>query len=138
MKTAIIITTLVSTLTLASATRAGDDAVTQSLRGATPVAEQGAPEAAAQYPKKGKSIERTMAHQPPLVPHKASYPINLKRNGCVSCHSPAKAKRMKTTAIDPSHYLDDGKLDNRFYNCNQCHVPQASNREPDVGNSYRN
>jgi len=84
-----------------------------------------AADAAATYPKRGKSIERTFVHQPPMIPHKAGYPITLKKNGCMSCHSPAKAKRMKATQIDPSHLLADAKLNNQYYNCTQCHTPQA-------------
>ncbi|TKB50705.1 nitrate reductase cytochrome c-type subunit [Ferrimonas aestuarii] len=110
----------------------------ESLRGANPAADNNSAEAIATYPKKGKAMERSMLHQPPLIPHKASYPITLKKNGCVTCHAPKKAKRMKTTAIHESHYESEGKLDNIYYNCNQCHVPQASNAEPLVGNNYSN
>ena len=88
------------------------------------------------YPKRGKSIERTFVHQPPMIPHKAEYPITLKKNGCLSCHSPAKAKRMKATQIDPSHLLADAKLNNEYYNCTQCHTPQAENKTQLVENDF--
>ncbi|WOT05610.1 nitrate reductase cytochrome c-type subunit [Shewanella youngdeokensis] len=90
------------------------------------------------YPKRGNSMERTFVHQPPMIPHKANYPITLKRNGCVSCHSPAKAKRMKATEIDASHLLPGDKLDNKYYNCTQCHTPQAENKQELVGNDFSN
>ena len=88
------------------------------------------------YPKRGKSIDRTFVHQPPMIPHKADYPITLKRNGCVSCHSPAKAKRMKATEIDASHMLASGKLNNEYYNCTQCHTPQAENKSELIENDF--
>ncbi|MCL1057437.1 nitrate reductase cytochrome c-type subunit [Shewanella gelidimarina] len=93
---------------------------------------------AATYPKRGKSIERTFVHQPPMIPHKAGYPITLKKNGCMSCHSPAKAKRMKATQIDPSHLLADAKLNDHYYNCTQCHTPQAENKTELVENTFSN
>ncbi|MCE9679294.1 nitrate reductase cytochrome c-type subunit [Shewanella sp. AS1] len=88
------------------------------------------------YPSKGQSIERTFAHQPPLIPHKADYPITLKKNGCMSCHSSDKAKRMKATPIFSKHLKADNSLDDHFYNCNQCHVPQADNKTELVGNEF--
>ncbi|MEZ9819963.1 nitrate reductase cytochrome c-type subunit [Shewanella sp. 10N.286.45.A1] len=97
-----------------------------------------AADAAPVYPKRGKSIERTFVHQPPMIPHKAEYPITLKKNGCMSCHSPAKAKRMKATQIDPSHLLADAKLNNEYYNCTQCHTPQAENKTELVENGFSN
>ncbi|QQX80903.1 nitrate reductase cytochrome c-type subunit [Shewanella sp. KX20019] len=95
-----------------------------------------AADAAPIYPKRGKSIERTFVHQPPMIPHKAGYPITLKKNGCMSCHSPAKAKRMKATQIDPSHLLADAKLNKQYYNCTQCHTPQAENKTELVDNYF--
>ncbi len=97
-----------------------------------------AADAAPIYPKRGKSIERTFVHQPPMIPHKAQYPITLKKNGCMSCHSPAKAKRMKATQVDPSHLLADAKLNNEYYNCTQCHTPQAENKTELVENDFSN
>lgn len=93
----------------------------------------------AQYPQKGHTIARNFAEQPPLIPHKANYPITLKRNTCLSCHAWGKAERMHTTPIPKSHVVDDkGTLNGHNYSCNQCHVPQASNKQAIVGNSYSN
>ncbi|MCG9695625.1 nitrate reductase cytochrome c-type subunit [Shewanella sp. Isolate11] len=88
------------------------------------------------YPSRGKAIERDFVHQPPLIPHKADYPITLKKNGCMTCHAPAKAQRMKATEIHDSHLLADTKLNDHYYNCNQCHVPQADNKTQLVDNSF--
>ncbi|NKF49293.1 nitrate reductase cytochrome c-type subunit; periplasmic nitrate reductase electron transfer subunit [Shewanella sp. WXL01] len=87
------------------------------------------------YPKRGKSIERTFVHQPPLIPHKDSYELSTKKNGCISCHSPAKAKRMKTTAVHESH-LTNGELNGMYYFCDQCHVAQAENKQKIVDNTF--
>ncbi|WP_417763472.1 nitrate reductase cytochrome c-type subunit [Shewanella sp.] len=89
------------------------------------------------YPQKGHALARNYAQQPPLIPHKADYPITLKRNTCLSCHAWGKAERMHATAIPKSHVIDDnGTLNGRNYSCNQCHVPQASNKQAIVGNSF--
>ncbi|MDB2387268.1 nitrate reductase cytochrome c-type subunit [Shewanella sp.] len=90
------------------------------------------------YPKRGKAIARTFVHQPPMIPHKVQYPITLKKNGCMSCHSPAKAKRMKATQVDASHLLADAKLNNAYYNCTQCHTPQAQNKTQLIENRFSN
>lgn len=88
------------------------------------------------YPVKGKAIERTFIHQPPLIPHKDSYSITTKKNGCLSCHSTEKAAKMKATAVDKSHLDSDGKFNNEYYFCVQCHVAQADNKDAIVGNSH--
>ncbi|MBY5922660.1 nitrate reductase cytochrome c-type subunit [Ferrimonas balearica] len=98
----------------------------QSLRGATPVSDSASPPPMAQYPAKGAALPRTLEHQPPLIPHKASYPITLERNGCTGCHDPQRAAKMKATPTDPSHLDGQGKLKNEYYFCKQCHVPQQS------------
>ncbi|MCG9738067.1 nitrate reductase cytochrome c-type subunit [Shewanella insulae] len=90
------------------------------------------------YPKKGQSIERGFVHQPPLIPHKADYKISIKKNGCMTCHSPKKAKRMKATEIHSSHILADNKLNYEYFNCTQCHVPQAENKQKLVENNFSN
>lgn len=89
------------------------------------------------YPARGKSIERTFVHQPPIIPHKATYAISADKNGCLSCHSWDKAKRMKATPVDKSHVLDDkGTVQGMYYFCDQCHVPQAENKQQLVENTF--
>ncbi|MBY6187417.1 nitrate reductase cytochrome c-type subunit [Marinobacter hydrocarbonoclasticus] len=98
----------------------------QSLRGATPVSDSAAPPPMAQYPGKGKALPRELAYQPPLIPHKPTYPITLKRNGCTGCHEPSRAAKMKATPTHPSHFDAAGELDDGYYFCKQCHVPQQT------------
>ncbi|WP_028115807.1 nitrate reductase cytochrome c-type subunit [Ferrimonas senticii] len=110
----------------------------QGLRQGTPVAATQVQGEKPVYPKKGEILTRNWDGQPPLIPHAADKPMNLKRNGCLMCHKPAKpgAKPAKATATHASHFLDGGKkLNNQFYNCTQCHVPQ-SQIVPEVANSY--
>ncbi|MBY5993280.1 nitrate reductase cytochrome c-type subunit [Ferrimonas balearica] len=92
----------------------------QSLRGEVPVAATAPVAAVAQYPSKGTSVAVTSVGQPPVIPHSADYPINLDKNGCISCHRGGKRKMAE------SHF-DDGKVDGKYYQCKACHVPQAEN-----------
>ncbi|WP_169307075.1 nitrate reductase cytochrome c-type subunit [Ferrimonas sediminicola] len=73
----------------------------------------------ANYPKK-QVVEAVFAGQPPLIPHKATYPITLKRNGCMSCHKPNKQTL-------PVSHTDNGKVKGQLYQCRACHLPQADN-----------
>ncbi|GIU06713.1 MULTISPECIES: nitrate reductase cytochrome c-type subunit [Shewanella] len=138
MKKVLTLAALVMALSACSGQQANTQAepVNISSLGKSEITDIRAADPAPLYPKRGKSIERTFVHQPPMIPHKADYPITLKRNGCISCHSPAKAKRMKATAVDPSHMLADGKLNNEYYNCTQCHTPQAENKQELVENDF--
>ncbi|MCL1142230.1 nitrate reductase cytochrome c-type subunit [Shewanella gaetbuli] len=88
------------------------------------------------YPSKGAAIERTFVHQPPLVPHKDSYKISAKKNGCLTCHSTEKAARMKATPVDKSHLDASGEFNNEYYFCVQCHVAQADNKDAIVDNTH--
>lgn len=90
------------------------------------------------YPKKGEPIARSFAQQPPLIPHKADYQITIKKNGCMTCHSPDKAVRMKATPIHDSHMQADSQLNNEYFNCTTCHVPQAENKQKLVENNFSN
>ncbi|MDF0533959.1 nitrate reductase cytochrome c-type subunit [Shewanella sp. A32] len=108
-----------------------------SLGGQTPVTKAVAVADEAQYPSHGTAIPRNFAEQPPLIPHKADYPITLKHNSCLGCHSWDRAAKMKATPVAKSHVLDDkGTLKGQNYFCTQCHVPQADNKHPLVGNSF--
>ena len=106
-----------------------------SLAGNVAISETAPAPEMASYPKRGDSIARTFAEQPPLIPHKADYAINLKTNRCLTCHAPTKAKRMKATSIPTSHLGDlKGDINGKYYSCTQCHTPQASNTQAHVGN----
>ncbi|ARD21058.1 MULTISPECIES: nitrate reductase cytochrome c-type subunit [Shewanella] len=107
---------------------AGDVAITDTLPA----------EAKATYPSRGTALERDFVHMPPLIPHKDSYKLTTKKNGCLTCHSTEKAARMKATPVHESHLSADGKFDDKYYFCVQCHVAQADNKEALVGNTHTN
>lgn len=91
------------------------------------------------YPSRGTALERSFTDQPPLIPHKDDYKITLDKNGCLTCHSWDKAKRMKATPVAKSHVIDDkGTLNGQNYFCTQCHVAQAENKMPLVENKFSN
>ncbi|WP_028115804.1 nitrate reductase cytochrome c-type subunit [Ferrimonas senticii] len=89
------------------------------------------------YPKKAATAARNWDGQPPVIPHDYKRPITTKRNSCTSCHkAPVAGKTAKITATHASHYEANGKLNNLFYNCTACHVAQADNVKPAIGNLF--
>lgn len=89
------------------------------------------------FPTRGTALERSFSDQPPLIPHKDDYKITLDKNGCLSCHSWDKAKRMKATPVAKSHVINDqGTVNGQNYFCTQCHVAQAENKSPLVENQF--
>ncbi|MCS6154769.1 nitrate reductase cytochrome c-type subunit [Shewanella baltica] len=109
----------------------------QSLAGNMAITDIRPADAMAIYPNRGTAIERSFSEQPPLIPHKDDYKITLDKNGCLSCHSWDKAKRMKATPVAKSHVIDDkGTVNGHNYFCTQCHVAQAENKQPLVENQF--
>jgi cytochrome c-type protein NapB len=135
MKTLLSVATLVLGLTAFGGQAETASVEVKSLRQAE-VSTTLSADAVPTYPSKGKAIERTFIHQPPLIPHKDSYSITTKKNGCLTCHSTEKATKMKATAVDKSHLEADGKFNNEYYFCVQCHVAQADNKDAIVGNNH--
>ena len=104
-------------------------------------------------PATSTRIERAFENAPPMIPHmvKGFLPIRAKNNICITCHMPAMAVALKSTAIPKSHLssfrpelveengkfrvdakegeviITDlaGKLNPARFNCTQCHAPQA-------------
>ncbi|MCS6242043.1 nitrate reductase cytochrome c-type subunit NapB [Shewanella baltica] len=109
----------------------------QSLAGNMAITDIRPADAMAIYPNRGTAIERSFSEQPPLIPHKDDYKITLDKNGCLSCHSWDKAKRMKATPVAKSHVIDDkGTVNGHNYFCTQCHVAQAENKQALVENQF--
>lgn len=87
-------------------------------------------------------IERSYKLQPPMVPHEVDkYEINLKINGCMTCHSEKTYEKEQAPKVGDSHYeTRDGKLmqtiSSRRYFCHQCHAPQLS-AKPLVQNNFQ-
>ncbi len=59
-------------------------------------------------PGSAQRIERSYVNAPPLIPHSVDglLPITIKRNACLGCHMPDKAKAVGATPIPPSHFMD--------------------------------
>ncbi len=102
-------------------------------------------------PGKANAIDRSFENAPPLIPHSTAgfFPIKIKNNICLSCHMPDKAKETGAKELPETHFMDwrpkpeetDGvysiapndsvnverfdKLNNSYFNCSQCHVPQT-------------
>ena len=100
-------------------------------------------------PGDGENIDRSFENAPPLIPHTTNgfLPIKIDNNICVTCHLPDKAEESGAVPISKTHFanwrpqpeLVDGvytvsdelinekvdQLNNQYFNCSQCHVPQA-------------
>ena len=113
----------------------------QSLRGPTPIQEEGTPPALTKYPKERMKPALQYVGQPPLIPHSVrGYEINVNANKCLSCHSWENARKMRATPISPTHFVDrKGKVladvaPGRYF-CFQCHTVQ-SNAKPLIQNIF--
>lgn len=96
-------------------------------------------------PGKSKPLGRAFENSPPLVPHDLSgmLPIAETNNACLNCHMPEPATAMGATAMPKSHFFDidtgkdlKGALDNKRFDCMQCHVPQVNIPEP-IKNTFK-
>lgn len=101
-----------------------------------------------------EKLDRSFENAPPLIPHMTIgfFPIKRDNNICLTCHMPDKAEAVKAVPIPKSHFTShrpevlksggkyyvnakDGEvvtkdlgttLNSAFFNCSQCHVPQAN------------
>lgn len=102
-------------------------------------------------PGTAETFNRSFENAPPLIPHTVEgfLPIKIDNNICMSCHMPDKVEETKAVAIPKMHFTNlrpspkelDGKyylpqedtlvrevkeeLNMAYFNCSQCHVPQA-------------
>ncbi|HIJ21675.1 MAG: nitrate reductase cytochrome c-type subunit; periplasmic nitrate reductase electron transfer subunit [Gammaproteobacteria bacterium] len=99
-----------------------------SLRGGVDIAQLSLVPSRKNRFKDADPFERTWKEQPPVMPHK-DYPVSIKDNKCMDCHSDENYEEEEATQIGRSHFVDraGNKLENlsgnRFF-CNQCHTPQ--------------
>ena len=103
-------------------------------------------------PAAGNTIERAFENAPPMIPHTTAgfFPIKMDNNICLSCHMPDKVKESGAREISKTHFQswrpglkeENGKysnhdnsevfiekmdeLNNAYFHCSQCHVPQAN------------
>ncbi len=59
-------------------------------------------------PGSAPRIARSYVNAPPLIPHSVEglLPITIKRNACLDCHMPDKAKAVGATPIPESHFVN--------------------------------
>ncbi|BCE00079.1 nitrate reductase cytochrome c-type subunit [Marinicellulosiphila megalodicopiae] len=122
---------LLSAVFLFSSWLIASDIEIASLRGDTPLAENGEPPRLANTVNDDERQTRAYPQLPPLVAHKIeNYQIDLRANKCLSCH--ARQRTSETGAPMPgvSHYQNrDGEyladISPARYFCTQCHVPQT-------------
>ncbi len=104
-------------------------------------------------PGKSEKFDRAFENAPPMIPHGTVgfFPITIKQNICLTCHLPALAVATGSVALPETHFTNlrpeivqkgnlyhlydlnnkveqsdrSGTLVNAYFNCNQCHVPQA-------------
>lgn len=121
------------------------------------------PEYAATAAGQSEKIDRAFENAPPMIPHMTDgfFPITKDNNICLTCHMPDKAEAVKAVPLPKTHFTDlrpamvkdgnlyrvDGeegivveedlgdKLNSAYFNCNQCHVPQA-NVTVDIKNRF--
>ncbi|MCD0501420.1 nitrate reductase cytochrome c-type subunit [Bordetella petrii] len=90
----------------------------------------------------GATLPRDFVQQPPLVPHASSnYPVTLKFNKCLDCHSWGRAQATQSPKISITHFRDaQGRelstVSPGRYFCMQCHVTQ-SDAKPLVENIFQ-
>lgn len=105
-------------------------------------------------PGQSTKFDRAFENAPPMIPHSVEgfFPIRKEQNICLTCHLPALAIVTGAVALPETHFTnlrpeitqkDDlyhlydinnkvhksersGQLVNAYFNCNQCHVPQAN------------
>jgi cytochrome c-type protein NapB len=96
-------------------------------------------------PGKSKKFQRAFENSPPLIPHDLTgmLPIAETNNMCLGCHMPDAAESMGATPVPKSHLVDfdtgedlHGKLDNKRFNCMECHVPQVKLPGP-IKNTFK-
>lgn len=99
-----------------------------------------------------ETYQRSFENAPPLIPHRIGgfFPIKADDNLCLRCHMPDKAPEFKATPLPETHFtsyrpvvveedgiyrvdamegevveIDLNHFNGAFFNCSQCHVPQA-------------
>ncbi len=130
---------IIALTTAAAATWAAEPIAT--LRGPTPLVEQGAAPAMAKVSNEDLRRSRNYPEQPPTIPHHIrGYQIELNANKCLSCHSRRATADSNALMLSITHFMNrDGQflasVSPRRYFCTQCHVTQQD-LKPLVGNDF--
>ncbi len=127
-------------LTTAAATAWAAEPIA-TLRGPTPLVEQGAAPAMAKVSNEDLRRLRNYPEQPPTIPHHIrGYQIDMNANKCMSCHSRRATADSNAPMVSITHFMNrDGQflasVSPRRYFCTLCHVTQQVTRPP-VGNAF--
>ncbi len=130
---------IIALTTAAAAAGAAEPIAT--LRGPTPLVEQGVAPAMAKVSNEDLRRSRNYPEQPPTIPHHISgYQIDMNANKCMSCHSRRATADSNAPMVSITHFMNrDGQflasVSPRRYFCTQCHVTQQVTR-PLVGNDF--
>ena len=130
---------IITLTTAAAAAWAAEPIAT--LRGPTPLVEQGTAPTMPKVSNEDLRRLRNYPEQPPTIPHHIrGYQIDLNANKCLSCHSRRATVDSKAPMVSITHFMNrDGQflasVSPRRYFCTQCHVTQQVTR-PLVGNDF--
>ena len=110
--------------------KAATDALSDPLRGSTPILDEAQPPPLQN--QENKDVRRVRSHpmQPPTIPHRIDgYQLDKAVNRCLFCHARARIEETKAIPLSVTHYMDRdgtvrGDISPRRYFCTQCHVPQ--------------
>ena len=114
--------------------------VTNALRGATPLDQEGKSPSMARVENTDIKRKRAYTDQPPTIPHKIDgYEISLNVNKCMMCHSRERTEEFQAPMVSATHFMDRdydylAQISPRRYFCTQCHVPQTDARIPVTNN----
>ena len=115
--------------------------VSSSLRGATPLNDEGRAPLMTPLRNSAEKETRSYPEQPPVIPHTIDgYQIDVNVNKCLSCHARARAAEAQAPMVSITHFMDrDGQflasISPRRFFCNSCHVPQHVVKPP-VANDF--
>jgi nitrate reductase (cytochrome), electron transfer subunit len=115
--------------------------VSSSLRGPTPLNEEGPAAPMAPIRNTAERETRNYPEQPPVIPHSIDgYQIDLNSNKCLSCHARARTAESQAPMVSITHFMDrDGQflasISPRRFFCTECHVPQSVVTPP-VSNDF--
>jgi cytochrome c-type protein NapB len=137
-RTAMIL--LVATIAAGTGALAAET-LTSSLRGATPLNDEGPAPPMTPMRNTAEREVRNYPEQPPVIPHSIDgYQIDLQSNKCLSCHARARTAESQAPMVSITHFMDrDGQflasISPRRFFCTECHVPQNVTNPP-VSNDF--
>ncbi len=134
-------TILLALAIAAGASSLAAQTLTSSLRGATPLNDEGPAPPMTPMRNSAEKEVRNYPEQPPVIPHSIDgYQVDLNGNKCLSCHARARTAESQAPMVSITHFMDrDGQflasISPRRFFCTECHVPQNVTNPP-VSNDF--